>query len=210
MDAAIGKLLDELAARGFTDDAVIALVSDHGEEFGEHGGWFHGLTLYDESLRVPLVFRDGRRTGPGVRRDDPVDLLDVPTTMLALAGVAPPPGMQGRDLLARGAPAPRDLVAELHSDPRFEDRVRSREHRIAVTRWPWKLIAGRGSARTLYRLDRDIREQAALGPEAPDVPPELLAAGAAILRESAAVDAAAEPELDPATIEGLRALGYAE
>jgi arylsulfatase A-like enzyme len=211
VDAAIGALLDELAARGFAQNAVVVLVSDHGEEFDDHGGWFHALTLYDESLHVPLIFRDGRRDASGVRRDDPVDLLDVPTTLLALAGVAARPGMQGRDLLAAEALAPRDLVAELHTDPPFEDHVRRREQRIAVTRWPWKLIANRDGARVVYRLDRDGQERVALAPETPGVPPDLLAVAAEIERESAAMDAVApRSELDPATVDGLRALGYAE
>ena len=58
-DAALGSLLDSLAERGWLERAVIAVVSDHGEEFGEHDGFFHARTLHGESLWVPLLIVDG-------------------------------------------------------------------------------------------------------------------------------------------------------
>src|SRR5262249_7616356 len=54
VDAAVGRLLDH-AARTLGRGVVVALTADHGEEFGEHGGVYHGSTLYEEQVRVPLV-----------------------------------------------------------------------------------------------------------------------------------------------------------
>ena len=213
VDAAIGALLEALDARGIGSNAVVLVTSDHGEELGEHGGWFHAQTLHAESLRVPLVV-----TGPGVprgaSRSEPVDLLDVPTTLLALAGVAPPPAMRGRVLLgaeptrdlATRELATRDLVAELHVDPTLEARLRPRRDQIALTRWPWKAIAERDGSVRVYQLERDPAEAASLG--VADAPASLDTALRAA-RARHAVEAPTRP-LDESAREGLRALGYAE
>ena len=74
---------------------TVVVVSDHGEEFWEHGGFEHGHTLYDELLRVPLIIKS-----PGVtagRFDEPVSLLDVAPTLASLTGLGRD-GMVGWDL----------------------------------------------------------------------------------------------------------------
>ena len=67
------------------NDSVI-LVSDHGEEFWEHGGFEHGHTLHDELLRVPMLWR-GPGSGQG-RHAEPVSLLDVAPTLAVAAGLS--------------------------------------------------------------------------------------------------------------------------
>jgi len=209
-DEAVGALVRALEDRGDMENTVIAVTSDHGEEFGEHGGWFHGLTLNGECLRVPIVLYDARQPGPGVRREDPVDLLDLTTTLLRLAGVTPSPAMRGRDLFAAESP-PRDLIAELHPDPVFADHVRPRAQRLALTRWPWKAIVGADGARSVYRLDRDPAELRPLAQPGDGVPEELLAALAEFERRLAGADPAPETRpIDPETRAGLRALGYVD
>jgi len=56
-DKYIGELLAGLKQRGLYEDTLIIFTSDHGEEFHEHGGWWHGLSLYDEQVAVPLMFK---------------------------------------------------------------------------------------------------------------------------------------------------------
>ena len=53
MDNEIGKFLDWIKAEGLYDDTVVVVTADHGEEFLEHGGWWHGTTLYEEQIHVP-------------------------------------------------------------------------------------------------------------------------------------------------------------
>jgi arylsulfatase A-like enzyme len=99
VDEVLGPFLDELP-----DSAVVVLTSDHGEALGEHGAWGHGLNLYQEALRVPLVI-----SGPGVPSgeiEDPVQLLDLGPTVLALMGVEATKGMVGRSLLDGGSAPP--------------------------------------------------------------------------------------------------------
>jgi arylsulfatase A-like enzyme len=68
LDHSFGRLLEKLEALGLYDDAVIVLTADHGEEFLDHGGFWHGLTLYDEQIHVPLLvkWRAGERLAPPV------------------------------------------------------------------------------------------------------------------------------------------------
>lgn len=98
-DRAVGELIGALRARGLLERTVVVLLSDHGEEFGEHGGLLHGRTVYEEVLRVPLLLR-----APGVAPsviDAPVDLCDVAPTLRALCGIAPAAACDGADLLRR-------------------------------------------------------------------------------------------------------------
>ena len=93
--------------------ATVVFTSDHGEEFGEHGGWKHGPTLFDEVLRVPLLLRPGAgRPRPAASADALVSLLDLLPTIEALEGL-PPPGrpLEGRNLIAPDAPERASLPA---------------------------------------------------------------------------------------------------
>ncbi len=200
VDAALGELLAELERRGLARNAVVVVTADHGEEFGDHGGWGHGLTLHDEVLRAPLALRDFRRPGVGARRDEAVDLLDVPTTLLALAGVEAAPGMRGRNLLAEGALPERDLVLELL-------KGRS-QHRRALLRGPWKLLVHTDGSHTWYRLDRDPGEREPLGPADPRVPEALSLELSRVEASLPDPRGLPEPSLDAGTRDALEALGY--
>src|SRR6185312_15246814 len=79
--------------------ALVILAADHGEEFGEHGGRYHGTTLYEEQVHVPLAFAtlDGVGLHPH-HVTAPVGLVDVAPTILSLIGILPSAKMRGRDL----------------------------------------------------------------------------------------------------------------
>ncbi len=209
VDEAIGDLVTALQERDRWANTVMLITSDHGEEFADHGGWFHAINLHSESLRVPLVVHDARNLRTGVRRSEPVDLLDVPTTLLDLAGIPASAGMRGRSLLDPDPAPPRDLVAELHEDRAFEQRIGPRTHRLALTRWPWKAIVNREGDAWAYQLERDPLEASAVPPG--QAPPDLLSSARDLDRRfdwRSSRPQATEP--DEATREGLRALGYAE
>lgn len=118
-DLWVGRLLDGLDAAGATDDTIVVLVSDHGEGFGEHrlGGrriYYHGRTLYQELLHVPLIIKVPGQSP--ARVDTPVSLVDVVPTLLELFAIEAPPGLAGRSLAPAigGAPlSPRPVFAEL-------------------------------------------------------------------------------------------------
>jgi hypothetical protein len=97
-DRRIGRLLAELARQGKLDDTLVVVVGDHGESFEEHGNRGHGNDIYQESVRVPLVFFNRRLFPKGVTDTSPVRIIDVAPTVLSLAGQAVPRSMQGLDL----------------------------------------------------------------------------------------------------------------
>ena len=107
-DAQVGALLDGLAARGLLDRTLVVLTADHGEELFDHGSFFHGVSLYDELLHVPLVARFPGGAHAGTVVDAQVRLVDVAPTITAVAGAPTPSTFQGESLLATlgGAPAP--------------------------------------------------------------------------------------------------------
>lgn len=98
-DSAVAKLLAGLRARGLLDTALVAVMADHGEAFGEHGESHHGIFLYDETIHVPLLFKlPGRHTGRSV--DTRVGLVDVTPTILEAAHLPVPAAVQGESLLS--------------------------------------------------------------------------------------------------------------
>ena len=98
-DAALGKLFSYMRQHGLYDRALITMMSDHGESLGAHGESMHGIFLYDETIRVPLLFKlpgellAGRRVGARVR------LVDVAPTLLSMLSLPLPPTFQGESLV---------------------------------------------------------------------------------------------------------------
>ncbi len=99
-DAWFGLLMAELDRRGVLDEAIVVVLSDHGEELGEHGLYGHRYTLTDESLAVPLMVRLPGGEQGGRRVQGLVDLTDVLPTLLEAAGATSPAGTRGRSLWA--------------------------------------------------------------------------------------------------------------
>lgn len=85
-DAEIGKMLAELRRRGLATGTVFIVMSDHGEEFGEHGGLLHGFSLHREETRVPLIISGPGFSGGGVD-STVVSQMDILPTVLEVAGV---------------------------------------------------------------------------------------------------------------------------
>jgi arylsulfatase A-like enzyme len=93
-DAAVGRLVAE--ARKRRPGTIVIIAADHGEEFDEHGGRYHGSTLYEEQLHVPLIVSIPG-VPPGVVSDQ-VELIDVTPTVLNLLDIPVPARMRGTDL----------------------------------------------------------------------------------------------------------------
>jgi len=110
IDAQIGRLLDGLRERGVLDRTLVIVTADHGEEFGEHGVFLHGHSLYLPSLHVPLVIRYPARVPAGRRVEEPVTLRDLAATVADLAGACDA-GFPGRSLAVQwGDPGCADGV----------------------------------------------------------------------------------------------------
>jgi choline-sulfatase len=117
VDAAVGKLLDQLRLRGLYEGALIAVMADHGEALGEHGETTHGIFLYDETIHVPLLFKLPHQRSAGTRIDSRVGLVDVLPTLLQAVEIAVPQRVQGESLLSMvKATTPHDRPAYAESD----------------------------------------------------------------------------------------------
>jgi arylsulfatase A-like enzyme len=155
-DRELGRLLQKLGPND-----IVAIVSDHGEEFFEHDGFEHGHTLYDELLRVPMIIR-----APGLpagRSDAPVSLLDTTPTLLALAG-APASGTDGRSLIGV-ATATEGARADIDARVQVFGRKYYGRDRWGVLREGRKWVTSDGM-QNLYDLKADPQELTDLGPAA--------------------------------------------
>lgn len=129
-DHQLGRLLEAVG-----EDTIVAVVGDHGESFGENGVWFdHGDDVYDHNLRVPLVIRaEGLETGV---REDLVELNDLGPTLLDLAGVSSPEGLDGHSLVTEGRSLARSLCYDREANlaARADDPTQRPTFRMAGLR----------------------------------------------------------------------------
>jgi arylsulfatase A-like enzyme len=151
-DLHVGRLLDDLRARGLYDRTVIVVTGDHGEGFGEHGIDLHGYHLYAPQTKVPLVIRVPGL--PARRAATPAGHIDLLPTLVNLARGTASPDMMGRSLVdvLAGADLPRTVFQQLSFEGNHEMRagVDARCHVIynvsPDTSWE------------VYRVDRDPLE----------------------------------------------------
>jgi arylsulfatase A-like enzyme len=146
-DAALGKFLDGLKARGLDTNTLFVIYGDHGEAFGQHeGNYGHTLFLYEENIRVPLVVALPGAWHEAKRVQRTASLIDVAPTLLDLLGLKAPEDYQGASLLE-----PRERAALFFTDYSLP--------LAGIRDGRWKLITEVGSSRAkLFDLEADPRE----------------------------------------------------
>ena len=143
VDEAFGALMGGLEERGLTDDTVVILLSDHGEEFFEHGGFEHGHTLYDELIRVPLIVSLPGSIEEGIRVKNQVRLLDVTPTVFDLLGLEQRAHFEGVSLVPylRGESTVEYMAGKiLPPHISFAEAIRLGAEQKSVTARPHKLV----------------------------------------------------------------------
>jgi len=185
-DAAIGKLVALVRAK--RPGVAIILTADHGEEFGEHGGRYHGTSCYEEQVRVPLVV-----VGPGVRHEritTVAQTIDLLPTVLSALGTPRPARVQGRDLgpVLAGKVGKEDLgLAYAETDDY-----------AMVARGNYRLVcARRASACQLYDVANDPAEHIDMSQSRPQTREDLRSVLAGIQRETGRYEAGATPWPEP-------------
>jgi len=204
-DEAFGGLIDLLVQRGLWDDTVIVFVSDHGEEFADHGGWEHGKTLHNEMLDIPLIVRVPGARGKVVEWQ--AQQVDVVPTVLEALGLQIPAGLEGRSLLSLAGATPGPNVLERPAFSWLEERgLRA----AAVTTPDWRLIEKRFPipGRFLYDRRADPGELHNLAGERPVRAGYLKDHLGVAERVRQGTLKAGETTIDEETKTQLKALGY--
>jgi tetratricopeptide (TPR) repeat protein len=106
-DAILGRFFDFLKEQQLYDDALIVVLSDHGEGLGDHGEDEHGIFLYREAIHVPLLVKLPKNERGGTRVAGDVGLVDVTPTILDVLGVKDTGRMDGRPFLPTLTPRPQ-------------------------------------------------------------------------------------------------------
>jgi arylsulfatase A-like enzyme len=200
LDDELRGFFDELRRAGIWDDALVVVTADHGEEFGEHGGYAH-TQVFRETLRVPLLVKLPRAERGGERVSRPAALEDIAPTLLKLAGAEVPAGMRGLDLLSPPrSGSPRPLVARANRSERYGLRL---DDRLLVSDF-------RTGDRRLFDLVADPEERRELAAEPAELARlgERLDAALRHLRAGRRTATSAAAALDAEEAAELEALGY--
>jgi len=115
VDAQLSRLIATLDELGLTERTLVVIVGDHGESLGQHAEWTHACLVYESTLRIPLIFRCGRRLGGGVHLPHRVSQVDIVPTALSLLGLENPARTDGHDLTEPVAPDRLVYFETLHA-----------------------------------------------------------------------------------------------
>jgi arylsulfatase A-like enzyme len=199
-DEALGRLQEWIEETDDGRGTLLVILSDHGEEFWDHGSLLHSHTVYQELVHVPLVVSLPGSDGSGALLPETVRNLDVAPTLLDALGLPAGATHEGTSLLARVRGTGGSGLAAVSEMRQWK----------AIAEWPWKLIVdGKTPAARLFRLDDDPGETYDVAAKHParvralDRDLVSAAAGVPVLELSPGTHT---PELE----ERLRALGYVE
>ncbi len=176
VDHYLGQLLESLRTRGLMRNTLVIATADHGEGFpGPHAEMTHGVFVYDDTIRVPLIFHAPHAIGSGLVREQLAREIDIVPTVLELVGVPEGEAVQGRSLASLleddappanesgGAPTASDADATADETVlSFSEAILSWDAQgwsplYAVRDERWKLI--QAPKPELYDLEADPGEQ---------------------------------------------------
>ncbi len=209
-DDRIARVVQTLKDGHLYDRTLVVIISDHGEEFWEHGSCAHGSTLYDECVMVPWIMRLPRSLPTGKVFDRQVSHQDLMPTILGLVGCKVPAQCTGRDLsraiVSGTSPASAEIPAfmDVQADARITG---ARTHSQKVLRYS---NAGKVE---LFALGDDPREKHNLtGTETARAFSELIGDldrwEEALPAPAGGRATPAEAQLDPVLLRQLRSIGY--
>lgn len=208
-DAQFGRLISELGKLRAFDSTMIVFLSDHGEEFRDHGGWAHGKTLFQEQLHIPLIIKFPHGYAGGKTVDTVSRQTDVLPTVLEYIGAPIPARVQGRSLLSAvsfgettASPVPRFAYLEL--DGRRQQSVTAEGMKLIHYQVEY---SGRPEYE-LYNLAVDPRESTNLAARQPLWAGYLRSLLKTLLQESGYAVIVPEVTIDVELKKRLLGLGY--
>jgi len=166
-DQRLGNFLSSLKNMGLLDRSIVAIISDHGDEFMEHGALDHGATLYQEQLHTVMMIRF-----PGYARQHdvhtPVRSMDLFPTIFDILGFEGLHGTAARSLLPLLRGQKLDLPIFAETDYRLFTHLRM------LRKGPHKLILDlQNGEKELYNLEKDPQEKNNISSEEPRITYEL-------------------------------------
>ena len=220
VDKNVGVLLKEVEDLGLAEKTIIAIASDHGEAFMEHGVEGHARNLYREVQDVPLILYLPFRLEPGITVESAVANVDIWPTLLDLLGLPPLEGAEGRSLvplIVAAGSGDESQAAELVDRPVFSQinsawgsADRPPRQLISVVREPYRFVHLRGSEGVqLFDHDADPGERVSIAKDRPDlVDGFMIEVDEFLARENDSWEQALEVEISEMRLNQLRALGY--
>jgi arylsulfatase len=212
VDDAVGKLLEKLRELKLFTKSMIIVTSDHGESFGEHHLMIHGIALYDDNLRVPLIIKypaGCKKTGVV---NEPVSLVDIFPEILSTVSIPVPENIQGTAL--QSPEKSRTIIAENFQDPTWKKR-QDLKHLArdlkAIYSGDFKYLWASDGRCELYNVSDDPLESANLIDKLPGKAQELNALLERWSSSFTPIEGDKDlPDADQAITDKLRALGYIE
>ncbi len=207
MDEQIGRCVSWLERSGLDKNTIMILIGDHGEGLGSHGEGTHGYFIYDYALHVPFLAAVPFPDMQGKRVSAQVRSVDVFPTLLDLAGIKSPTGVEGRS-----------LVRMMFNPDAKDDGPAYGESMAPNIQYGWSALRTLRTTRykyidapraELYDLTQDADEQLNILPQHPDVARRMKTALDTLVAEtSKGAPAPQAANLDRETVERLAALGY--
>jgi arylsulfatase A-like enzyme len=235
MDAELGRLVRTLRRLGLEDKIQLVFLSDHGEEFIEHGRMFHGQSVYGELTGVPLIFYRPGVIPAGAKIAATVRSIDVMPTLLDMSGLAAPESMQGASLTplfaaARQTSDPEQIVASAASlgwtaSPAVSEKAKTQgaaappplnSESFGVVSDGWKLVhhTARAEGAPEFELfdhakdPLDLQDVAAQHPDIVERLKTQLAEWKTMAEERKLPKGEATEEMSSKELDRLRSLGY--
>lgn len=171
IDTQISRLLDFVDKKGISEETLVILTSDHGENFGEHGFYFqHGASLYQPSLKTPLIIKNPKMIPKGEKIDANVQLIDIMPTVLDVLNIPLIDKIDGKSLLPliKGeAEKARDVVFAESIEEHFKgnrrvymEGVKGKWRAMVIDNWKIIYIPHpQNDIFELYELKRDPNEK---------------------------------------------------
>ncbi len=201
-DAIVASVLDRLRAANLLERTLVVVTADHGESLGDHGEATHSMFVYEAAIRVPLILWRPGRLSPRVV-GEPVRLIDVAPTVLALVGAAPLPAPHARSLVPLALGRDSGTAPPAYAETLLPKFYMNWAPLRALRDGRFKLIDA--PRPELYDLQRDPGETTNLYAAQPAT---VRALKDALDRLAAGGDAMSLQTLDREAMEKLAALGY--